>query len=130
IEQVVAEFEQNLLRHFGHQPTEGQEKLFHAFTRFAFSEKSRCALLVKGYAGTGKTTCVSTMVRALEQAGKGVVLLAPTGRAAKVLGNYSGRKAWTIHKHIYIRKNDRSGNGWFELRDNELENTVFFVDDA
>jgi len=114
----------------GHAPTVGQEKLFYAFSRFMFSDKPRCALMVKGYAGTGKTTCVSAMVNALQEARTNVMLLAPTGRAAKVLGNYSGRKAWTIHKQIYIRKADKAGNSWFELRENELENTVFFVDEA
>ncbi len=86
--------------------------------------------MVKGYAGTGKTTCVSAMVATLEEHGIQVVLLAPTGRAAKVLGNYSGRKAWTIHRQIYTRKADKSGRGWFELRDNEKTNTVYFVDES
>lgn len=114
----------------GHAPTAGQDKLFYAFSRFMFSDKPRCALIVKGYAGTGKTTCVSAMVNALQEAKTNVMLLAPTGRAAKVLGNYSNRKSWTIHKQIYIRKSDRAGNSWFELKENELENTVFFVDEA
>lgn len=95
-----------------------------------FSEKAKCALMVKGYAGTGKTTCVSAMVSTLEELGVQVVLLAPTGRAAKVLGNYSRRKAWTIHRQIYTRKADKTGKGWFELRDNEKTNTVYFVDES
>ncbi|HEY8404291.1 MAG TPA: AAA family ATPase [Flavobacteriales bacterium] len=126
----VSAFQKRLLHHMGHAPTHGQERLFYAFTRFVFSQKPRCSLLVKGYAGTGKTTCVSAMVRTLMESGINVVLLAPTGRAAKVLGNYSGQKSWTIHKQIYIRKSDRAGNSWFELKENELTNTVFFVDEA
>ncbi len=86
--------------------------------------------MIKGYAGTGKTTSVSALVKTLEQSGVPVMLLAPTGRAAKVLGNYSGRKAWTIHRQIYTRRSDKTGRGWFELKENELENAVFFVDEA
>jgi exodeoxyribonuclease V len=123
-------FQQRLHHHFGHVPSAGQERLFYAFTRFMFSAKTRCALIIKGYAGTGKTTSVSAMVRTLKECGKHVVLLAPTGRAAKVLGNYSSMPAWTIHKQIYMRRSDRGGNSWFELKENELENTVFFVDEA
>lgn len=129
--QITAEeFEQGLIRNFAFEPTHGQKRLFYAFTRMMFSEKPRCALIIKGYAGTGKTTTVSAMVKTLEASGKRVVLLAPTGRAAKVLSNYSGMPASTIHKQIYYRKSDRSGHSWFELKENELENTVFFVDEA
>lgn len=111
-------------------PTAGQERLFYAFTRFVFSEKNRVALLVKGYAGTGKTSSISAMVKTLESCGIQVQLLAPTGRAARVLANYSGRQAWTIHRHIYMRRMDRHGGGWFELKGNELQNTIFIVDEA
>jgi ATP-dependent exoDNAse (exonuclease V) alpha subunit len=128
---ITAEsFEQSLIANFSFTPTKGQERLFYAFTRMMFSDKPRVALIVKGYAGTGKTTTVSAMVKTLLESGKKVVLLAPTGRAAKVLSNYSGTVASTIHKQIYYRKSDRSGNTWFELKENEMENTVFFVDEA
>jgi exodeoxyribonuclease V len=128
---VTAEsFEQSLIANFSFTPTKGQERLFYAFTRMMFSDKPRVALIIKGYAGTGKTTTVSAMVKTLLESGKKVVLLAPTGRAAKVLSNYSGTVASTIHKQIYYRKSDRSGNTWFELKENEMENTVFFVDEA
>lgn len=86
--------------------------------------------MIKGYAGTGKTTSVSAMVRTLREYGRNVMLLAPTGRAAKVLSNYSDMPAWTIHKQIYNRRTDKSGFSWFELRDNEMTDTVFFVDEA
>ncbi|MFZ4784176.1 MAG: ATP-dependent DNA helicase [Flavobacteriales bacterium] len=128
---ITAEsFEQSLITNFSFTPTKGQERLFYAFTRMMFSDKPRVALIIKGYAGTGKTTTVSAMVKTLLESGKKVVLLAPTGRAAKVLSNYSGTVASTIHKQIYYRKADRSGNTWFELKENEMENTVFFVDEA
>jgi exodeoxyribonuclease V len=124
------EFETLLHQKFGFSPTKGQERLFYAFTRFMYSQKPRCALIIKGYAGTGKTTSVSAMVKVLHEAGMNVMLLAPTGRAAKVLANYSNTQAWTIHRQIYARRGDKSGRVWFELKENELENTVFFVDEA
>jgi exodeoxyribonuclease V len=123
-------FEQLLAGHLGLTPTDGQKKLFYVFTRFVFSGKPRCALLIRGYAGTGKTTSVSAMVRALQESGINSILLAPTGRAAKVLAGYSGSTASTIHRQIYIRKSDRSGRTWFELKENEARHTVFFVDEA
>jgi exodeoxyribonuclease V len=123
-------FESRLGLNFGFPPTIGQGKLFYAFTRFMFSDKPRCALLIKGYAGTGKTTAVSAMVKTLDEWSINSVLLAPTGRAAKVLSGYSGKSAWTIHKQIYNKRADKSGASWFELRANEFENTVFFVDEA
>jgi exodeoxyribonuclease-5 len=125
-----ANFEQQLHEQFGMSPTAGQERLFYAFTRFVFSEKDRVTLLVKGYAGTGKTSSISAMVKTLELCGIQVQLLAPTGRAARVLANYSGKQAWTIHRHIYMRRMDRHGGGWFELKGNELQNTIFIVDEA
>jgi exodeoxyribonuclease-5 len=123
-------FEKTLHEHFGMTPTAGQERLFYAFTRFVFSEKQRVSLLVRGYAGTGKTSSISAMVKTLNLCGIQVQLLAPTGRAARVLANYSGKNAWTIHRHIYMRRMDRHGGGWFELKGNELVNTIFIVDEA
>ena len=122
--------EKALHGHFGHEATDGQQKLFYAFTRFILSEKPRCALLVRGYAGTGKTTSVGAMVNTLSEFGINYVLLAPTGRAARVLTNYSGRQAKTIHKHIYYSKSSRTGEGLYELKENRLSRTIFFVDEA
>ena len=96
------QLEAYLLEAFEHEPTDGQKRLFHAFSRFTLSDKERCALLLRGYAGTGKTTCVSLLVRALEQLQMHYVLLAPTGRAARVLANYSGRSAGA--GHVVARK--------------------------
>lgn len=124
------QLENALLSDFQYAPTEGQKKLFHAFARFAVSDKSRCALLLRGYAGTGKTTSISLLVSVIEKLGFNYVLLAPTGRAARVLSTYSNRNASTIHRHIYYAKQLRSGEGVFELKANELTNTIFFVDEA
>lgn len=122
--------EERTLAFLPFDPTDGQRRLFHVFGRFAVSPKPRCVMLVKGYAGTGKTTSVQAMVKAAESFGLKVVLLAPTGRAAKVLSHYSGRPASTIHRHIYYKRSDKSGKIWFELKENKMEDTIFMVDEA
>jgi len=122
--------EERTLQFLPFTPTEGQRRLFHVFGRFAVSPKPRCVMLVKGYAGTGKTTSVQAMVRAVESFGLNVVLLAPTGRAAKVLSHYAGRPASTIHRHIYYKRSDKTGKIWFELKENKMEDTIFMVDEA
>jgi len=124
------QLESALLGAFQFDPTEGQRRFFHAFSRFAASDKTRCALLLKGYAGTGKTTAVSVLVSVIEELGMRYVLLAPTGRAARVLANYSNRNAGTIHRHIYYSRQLRTGEGVFELKENELNDTIFIVDEA
>jgi exodeoxyribonuclease-5 len=86
--------------------------------------------LLKGYAGTGKTTLISALVKVLPRVKLKSVLLAPTGRAAKVISNYSGRKAFTIHKRIYRKKVAASPEMNFVLADNLSENTIFVVDEA
>ncbi|MFM9005436.1 MAG: AAA family ATPase, partial [Flavobacteriales bacterium] len=105
------QLENRLLEGFRFEPTGGQKRLFHAFSRFVVSDKDRCALLLKGYAGTGKTTSISLLVEVAEQLSIPYVLLAPTGRAARVLSNYSNRPAGTIHRHIYYAKQSRTGEG-------------------
>ncbi len=86
--------------------------------------------LLKGYAGTGKTTTISTFVNSLWTADKRAVLLAPTGRAAKVISVYSKRPAFTIHKKIYFPKKQTNGSVDFVLQPNKHANTVFIVDEA
>ena len=86
------------------------------------------AFVLRGYAGTGKTSVVSAMVRALEQLHQPFVLLAPTGRAAKVLSRYSGYSAYTIHKYIY--RQNQLGVEAFSLADNKHKQTMFIVDEA
>jgi exodeoxyribonuclease-5 len=94
------------------------------------SEKPNCLLIVKGYAGTGKTTMVNTLVRTLGEIGLRHVLLAPTGRAAKVLGNYSQDRAFTIHKKIYFPNKTKDGRLFLAPAQNLHRNTVFVVDEA
>jgi exodeoxyribonuclease-5 len=90
----------------------------------------RCTLVVRGYAGTGKTTMVRSIVQALSHTGGRAVLLAPTGRAAKVLASYTGHRAGTIHRHIYVRRRTHDGRTFFALSQNMHRNTVFVVDEA
>ncbi|WP_452599583.1 ATP-dependent DNA helicase, partial [Pontimicrobium sp. MEBiC01747] len=83
-----------------------------------------------GYAGTGKTTIISAFVNNLWKAKKSAVLMAPTGRAAKVIANYSKKEAFTIHRKIYFPKKDRGGGVKFVLQPNKHKNTIFIVDEA
>jgi ATP-dependent exoDNAse (exonuclease V) alpha subunit len=85
---------------------------------------------LKGYAGTGKTTVISTIVNNLIEINKKYVLLAPTGRAAKVIANYSNKPAFTIHKKIYFPKKASGGGVSFTLQPNKHKNTIFIVDEA
>ncbi|HBY70190.1 MAG TPA: ATP-dependent endonuclease, partial [Flavobacteriaceae bacterium] len=86
--------------------------------------------LLKGYAGTGKTTIVGTLVKNLWKLKKSSVLLAPTGRAAKVISNYSNKEAFTIHKKIYFPKSEKGGGVSFRLQPNKSRNVIFIVDEA
>jgi exodeoxyribonuclease-5 len=86
--------------------------------------------LLKGYAGTGKTALVAAFVKTLTEFGVKTVLLAPTGRAAKVLSSYVGQPAYTIHKKIYRQNSSKDGFGGFNLNQNLLKDTIFIVDEA
>ncbi len=117
-----------LLSQFDFKPTKEQLVFFEKFSEFISGEENEVFIL-KGYAGTGKTSLTKTIVKVLRKKKYNVVLLAPTGRAAKVLSNYSGKKAFTIHSHIYRIKNDKSGAA-FLLKKNKLKNTLFIIDEA
>jgi len=119
-----------LLENLDFQPTLGQEDLIRELGVFLESEMSSEIMLVKGYAGTGKTTLLKSLVKTLSELKQKSVLLAPTGRAAKVLTAYSGHPAWTIHKKIYRQKSGRDGLGEFVLDRNLHKNTCFIVDEA
>ena len=124
------ELSERLRGHFPHAPTSGQERLIEAFSRFHFSKKPKCTLIVKGYAGTGKTTSIGAIVRSLKEIRNTFVLLAPTGRAAKVMSAYSGYSAHTIHRCIYRAKTDSDGERGYKIAENRFKNTVFIVDEA
>ena len=113
----------------GHVPTTGQDKIIGALGRYLLGREDRI-FLIKGYAGTGKTSLVASLVKSLAGYRYRTVLLAPTGRAAKVLSRYSGADAFTIHKKIYRQKSAVDGFGEFSLDRNLHRDTLFIVDEA
>lgn len=119
-----------LLENLDFQPTESQSHLIQELSGFLSNEAPRELMLIKGYAGTGKTTIVNAMVRTLREMGSSSVLLAPTGRAAKVLSSYTNHPAWTIHKKIYRQKSGSDGLGTFVMDRNLHKDTWFIVDEA
>ncbi len=126
---------QRLLKAFPFRPTEGQRRFFSKTNDFLIEEKGleryRDCFLLKGYAGTGKTTIISTLIKVLKNYGYKSFLLAPTGRAAKVMSNYSGKVALTIHKKIYKQTADAfSGTLSFTRQKNYHDHTLFIVDEA
>lgn len=121
---------QILLNKFPFTPTSGQEKLFHLLDNFLEEENEKSVFIIKGYAGTGKTTIVSTLVTTLPLFNKKFVLLAPTGRAAKVMSAYSKRMAFTVHKKIYKQVGDQTEGPAFQRQSNYAKDTVFIVDEA
>lgn len=119
-----------LLDKFPFTATNSQERLLQLLNDFIFSKNKDTLFLLKGYAGTGKTTTISTLINNLWEIQLKYVLLAPTGKAAKVIGNYANKKAFTIHKKIYFPKKNASGNMQFTLKKNKHTNTIFIVDEA
>jgi AAA+ superfamily predicted ATPase len=123
------DFEAQLRSAFPHVPTPGQELFIRAFARFFVSLQPRCTLLLRGYAGTGKTTSVGAVVRVLAENGTPTVLLAPTGRAAKVMQQYAGGAASTIHRQLYCASRGRDGSVAYGLAPNPWKGAVFLVDE-
>ncbi len=119
-----------LLDNLDFQPTKSQEQLIDQVSDFIASGNMQEIFLIKGYAGTGKTTVVNSLVKTLKEIGSEAVLLAPTGRAAKVMFAYTGHTAWTIHKKIYRQKSGSDGLGTFVLDRNMHKNTCFIIDEA
>lgn len=110
------------------EPTEQQSQLIDLLGEFLVSHDKEKVFLLRGYAGTGKTSVVSALVRAMHELEQKTVLLAPTGRAAKVISSYSGYPAYTIHKKIYRQKS--MAEFQFQLSDNLHKHTLFIVDEA
>jgi exodeoxyribonuclease-5 len=119
-----------ILEFFPYTPTSDQHKALDLCLKFFTRAGQQEVLLLKGYAGTGKTALISAVVRFLTENKQSCVLMAPTGRAAKVFASYSGHAATTIHKKIYRQKVVDGGYSGFDLNDNLHENTLFFVDEA
>lgn len=121
-------FQQN----FPFIPTAEQQALFEKMGNFiAVDDSEKAVFIMKGYAGTGKTTVIKSFTKALRKLGYRSVLLAPTGRAAKIIAQYTKRKAYTIHRQIFKQvQNPFSGNIQFKLRKNYQHHTIFIVDEA
>ena len=108
------------------EPNKSQHQLIGEISSFLMSKERNEIFLLRGFAGTGKTSVVSALVKAMSELQQKFILLAPTGRAAKVFSAYSGHAAYTIHKKIYLQKTD----GSFELGYNKYPHTLFIVDEA
>ncbi|HNS30996.1 MAG TPA: AAA family ATPase [Tenuifilaceae bacterium] len=119
-----------IVRNLGFDLTKSQEVAADLLADFFASKNYSQTFVLKGYAGTGKTTLISSCVRSLVVSKVKVVLLAPTGRAAKVLSAYSGYPAYTIHRWIYRKQSEKDGFGKFVLNRNTLKNAVIIVDEA
>ena len=119
-----------LLNNFGFTPTEGQAKVLYHLSAFILTEKERPVYLLRGYAGTGKTTLVSTLVKTLPSLGMRYQLLAPTGRAAKVMSTYTGKAASTLHRKLYRFQVNANGEFRMARAENKAKDTIFIVDEC
>jgi len=120
----------NLCKNLGNIPTDDQSEALKKIASYICEDTNDVIFLLTGYAGTGKTSVISSVVKTLDLLRVKSVLLAPTGRAAKVLASYAGRQAFTIHKKIYRQKSQKDGIGTFSLDRNLSKNTYFIVDEA
>ena len=119
-----------LVDNLGHTPTNDQLKAIDSLSKYVLENNNDNIFVLTGYAGTGKTTLIKALVKTLNAFRFKSVLLAPTGRAAKVLASYSGKEAYTIHKHIYRQKSSKDGMGRFSLDRNKLREAYFIVDES
>ena len=115
---------------FPHEPTLKQEVALQKLSAYLLSKRTDELFLLKGFAGTGKTTLVGTLVSSLWKTRLKSVLMAPTGRAAKVMANYANTQSFTIHRKIYFPKKQGGGSIRFELAPNKHRDTIFIVDEA
>ena len=120
-----------MLQKFPYEPTEGQKDLFHTLNSLIDKKEDYRLMILQGYAGTGKTSVVPALVKTLPLFNYKFILLAPTGRAAKVISSYTKKTAFTIHKIIYKQVADpKSGQLLFKRVKNYSKNTVFIVDES
>ncbi len=124
-----SQFYKILMDNFPFEPTANQDIFFQKIAGYILHSKDDLFVL-KGYAGTGKTTVISTLVNLLQEANKKAVMLAPTGRAAKVMSAYSEKPAFTIHKRIYFPKKNKNGGMGFVMQANKFKDTIFIVDES
>jgi exodeoxyribonuclease V len=120
----------HLIKNLGNVPTDDQSTALKKISEYITGNSNDVIFLLTGYAGTGKTSLIGSLVKTLEQLRMRSVLLAPTGRAAKVLSSFAGKQAFTIHKKIYRQKSAKDGIGSFVLDRNLSKDTWFIVDEA
>ncbi|CAM4306491.1 ATP-dependent DNA helicase [Zobellia nedashkovskayae] len=125
-----ASFYKILKEKFPHEPTLKQAIALQKLATYILSDRKDDVFLLKGFAGTGKTTLVGTVVNSLWKTTMKAVLMAPTGRAAKVMSNYANTQSFTIHRKIYFPKKQGGGGIQFVLAPNKHRNTIFIVDEA
>ena len=126
----IQEFIDEVVREFGFTPTHDQLNALETFARFLADREQNCVMGMRGSAGTGKTSLAGAMVRTFTRLGQKLLLMAPTGRAAKVFAMNSGHTAFTIHRKIYREKSYSGIGGQFNLNDNMHKNTLFMIDEA
>lgn len=126
----IQEFIDEVVREFGFTPTYDQQNALETFARFLADREQNCVMIMRGSAGTGKTSLAGAMVRTFSRLGQKLLLMAPTGRAAKVFAMNSGHAAFTIHRKIYREKSYSGIGGQFNLNDNMHKNTLFMIDEA
>ena len=119
-----------IINSYGQKLIKNQELAVQKICSFITDKKNDSIFILRGYAGTGKTFIISSIVKNLWKIKKSVILLAPTGRSAKVLSGYCDMEAYTIHKEIFYTKSNFSGNLDFSLKVNKHKNTLFIVDEA
>ncbi|MDD4819835.1 MAG: AAA family ATPase, partial [Flavobacteriales bacterium] len=126
-------FFQTFLRKFPYQPSSSQEQAMEMLSAFSQGEALSRVFVLKGFAGTGKTSIIAALVSTINEF-KGIkgstTLMAPTGRAAKIMSQYSGQRAYTIHKQIYALRTKSGGGLTFTLKPNKNHNTLYIVDEA
>ena len=127
---IIDELKYKILQQFGFPPTQEQAHALEVFAEFLTDRDPHAVMILRGSAGTGKTTLSGAIVRTLKEIRQKVMLLAPTGRAAKVLSLNSGSPAYTIHRRIYREKSFSGVEGQFNLNDNLYTDTLFMVDEA
>ena len=127
---TITEFYLHIKNSFPFNVTLKQDAFLKKISQFILSENQDEVFVLKGYAGTGKTTLLSNLVNQLPLVNKKYVMLAPTGRAAKVISNYAKQPAFTIHKKIYYSKKDKNSGMAFTMQANKHKNTIFIVDES
>ncbi len=130
MKELISEVKKSILQFFPHSPNQEQAELIQALSEFTVIPNHPSCFILKGYAGTGKTSLLGAYIQAMKSLKKRTVLLAPTGRAAKVLSGKANTSASTIHKRIYFTEQDSNGAIKMNTAPNKSKNTLFIVDEA